>query len=106
MDGPAAPEPQPPSSLPGAGDAAPAPPEAAEPPRPAPPLAVGMAVRLVAPPDYLKTADPMPMLRPPDLVDADEVGLVVGLRALEQVAVRFRRGSFLLECRQLESVDP
>mgnify|MGYP003341868663 FL=1 len=57
-------------------------------------------------PAYLKSADAMPMLRPPDLVDAGEVGEVVGLRAGEQVAVRFRRGAFLLERRQLELVAP
>ncbi len=67
-------------------------------------VAVGATVRLVAAPSYLKTADPMPMLRPPDLVDADELGQVVGLRALEQLAVRFRRGTFLLERSQLEVV--
>jgi len=63
---------------------------------------VGQRVRLRESLTYLKTADPMPMLRPPDLVDAGEVGEVVGLRAMEQVAVRFRRGTFLLEARQLE----
>ena len=67
-------------------------------------LEVGATVRLVAAPTYLKTADPMPMLRPPDLVDAEELGQVVGLRALEQLAVRFRRGTFLLERSQLEVV--
>jgi hypothetical protein len=44
----------------------------------------------------------MPMLRPPDLVDSGELGKVVALRALDQVAVRFRRGTFLLEARLLE----
>ena len=72
---------------------------------PAPAFGVGTAVRLLQTPPFLKTADPMPMLRPPDLVDAGEVGQVVGLRALEQVAVRFRRGTFLLEIRQLERVS-
>ncbi len=47
----------------------------------------------------------MSMLRPPDLVDAGEVGQVVALKALEQVAVRFRRGSFLFESQQLLAVD-
>jgi len=56
-------------------------------------------------PTYLKTADAMSMLRPPDLVDAGEVGQVVALKALEQVAVRFRRGSFLFESQQLLAVD-
>ena len=67
-------------------------------------FAVGMRVRLRESLTYLKTADPMPMLRPPDLVDSGETGEVVGLRAMEQLAVRFRRGTFLLEGRQLELV--
>jgi hypothetical protein len=65
-------------------------------------LEVGARVRLLQAPAYLKSADAMPMLRPPDLVEAGEEGEVVGLRAGEQVAVRFRRGAFLLERRQLE----
>lgn len=59
-------------------------------------LAVGDAVRLVGPLPYLKTADPMPMLRPADLVDSEEIGQVVEVRPLDQFAVRFRRGAFLL----------
>jgi len=72
---------------------------------PTPLFRIGDPVRLLQLPPYLKTADAMPMLRPPDLVDGSEVGQVVGLRALEQVAVRFRRGTFLLESRQLERVS-
>ena len=68
-------------------------------------FALGSRVLLSGRPSYLKTADPMPMLRPPDLVDAQEEGEVVGLRALEQLAVRFRRGTFLLEARQLEPIS-
>ena len=67
-------------------------------------ISVGTQVRLLAQPSYLKTADAMSMLRPPDLIDADEVGQVVALKALAQVAVRFRRGTFLLELKQLEPV--
>jgi len=59
-------------------------------------LAVGDAVRMVGVPPYLKTADPMPMLRPADLVDSGEIGQVLEVRALGQFAVRFRRGAFLL----------
>ncbi len=65
------------------------------------PLPMGTLVRLRSRPDYLKTADPMPMLRPPDLVDTDEVGRVVAQRALGLCAVRFRRGTFLLNADQL-----
>ena len=64
-------------------------------------------MRLKRKPTYLKSADPMPMLRPPDLVSIQEVGEVVGLHPLETVAVRFRRGTFLIPLDQLEPVvDP
>ncbi len=66
-------------------------------------FSVGDTVRLSQPLRYLKTADPMPMLRPPDLVDPGELGTVVGLRALEQLAVRFRRGTFLIPAAALEA---
>ncbi|WP_235299867.1 NAD(P)H dehydrogenase assembly family protein [Synechococcus sp. GFB01] len=63
--------------------------------------ALGSRVRLQRPVRYLKSADPMPMLRPPDLIDPEEVGEVVGLRAQSRVAVRFRRGSFLIDAADL-----
>ncbi|MFM8935394.1 MAG: DUF3148 domain-containing protein [Vulcanococcus sp.] len=68
-------------------------------------LVVGDRVQLLQAPPYLKTADAMPMLRPPDLVDAGESGQVVALKALGQVAVRFRRGTFLLETQQLQRLS-
>jgi len=64
---------------------------------------IGAQVQLRGPVPYLKTADPMPMLRPPDLVDPEEIGVVVERRARDQLAVRFRRGTFLLTSSQLES---
>jgi hypothetical protein len=63
---------------------------------------IGAQVQLRGPVPYLKTADPMPMLRPPDLVDPDEIGVVVERRARDQLAVRFRRGTFLLTSSQLQ----
>lgn len=71
--------------------------DAADPPS----FAVGEAVQLAQRPAYLKSADPMPMLRPPDLIDEGEAGVVVELRAQQQLAVRFRRGTFLLGVSQL-----
>ena len=65
---------------------------------------IGSQVRLAGPLPYLKTADPMPMLRPPDLVDPEEAGVVVECRPRDQLAVRFRRGTFLLAASQLQSV--
>lgn len=67
-------------------------------------FSVGDRCRLITRQSYLKTADPMPMLRPPDLVEAGEEGEVVALHPLETIAVRFRRGAFLLALDQLEPV--
>jgi hypothetical protein len=86
-------------------DSTPTDPPAAEEMAPTvPPVEIhlGDAVRLRQPLRYLKTADPMPMLRPPDLVDPGEVGLVVEIRALDLRAIRFRRGTFLINATDLE----
>ena len=53
---------------------------------------------------FLKSADPMPMLRPPDLVDSGEQGQVLEIRPMDQLAIRFRRGTFLIAARQLRRV--
>ena len=64
---------------------------------------IGDRLRLKQQLSYLKTADPMPMLRPSDLVSLDEVGEVVALHPLDTVAVRFRRGTYLISLDQLEA---
>ncbi len=71
-------------------------------------VSIGDQVRLVRPQTFLKTADPMPMLRPPDLVAHDEVGRVMALHPADVAAVRFTRGTFLLSFQQLTLVteDP
>ncbi len=63
---------------------------------------IGDEVSLSCAVPYLKTAEPMPMLRPPDLVSLDETGVIVGLRTAGTVEVRFRRGNFLLSVDQLK----
>ena len=68
-------------------------------------VSIGDRCRLITRQAYLKTADPMPMLRPPDLVEPGEVGEVIALRPLETVAVRFRRGAFLIPLDQLELLE-
>ena len=65
-------------------------------------FSIGDKVFLKTPISYLRTADPMPMLRPPDLVSPNEVGEIVGLRALDDVEVRFRRGTFLISIQSLD----
>lgn len=68
-------------------------------------VSVGDQVRLLRAQPYLKSADPMPMLRPPDLVDLDETGTVTALHAVDTVAVRFSRGTFLLAMDALIPLD-
>ena len=43
-------------------------------------FSIGEKVSLQVPLPYLKTADSISMLRPPDLVSLDEVGLIIGIR--------------------------
>ena len=59
-------------------------------------LKVGDKVSLKVSQSFLKTNDPRPMLRPPDLVSLDELGVIVGVLSLDIVEVKFRRGTFLL----------
>ena len=68
-------------------------------------ISIGSIVYLNTPLQYLKTTDPMPMLRPPDLVSLDERGEIVGLRAMGIAEVRFRRGTFLIELDKLSLED-
>ncbi len=50
---------------------------------------------------YLKTSDPMPMLRPSDLVTMDEHGIIIGIRGTDILEVKFRRGTFLIPLTHL-----
>ena len=43
-------------------------------------FAIGERVRVVALPPYVKTAEPMPMLRPPDVIYIGEEGVVIDRR--------------------------
>ncbi len=65
-------------------------------------FSIGDKVFIRLPLTYLKTADPMPMLRPPDLVSSEESGEIVGLRPMEIAEVRFRRGTFLIPTDRLQ----
>lgn len=70
-----------------------------------PEITPGMKVRLVTAPPYLKTAEPMPMLRPSDIVAVGEEGIVMDCRPGGYWGVRFARGTFLLEEQYLEIVQ-
>ena len=67
-------------------------------------FSIGEKVSLQVPLPYLKTADSISMLRPPDLVSLDEVGLIIGIRPNDLLEVKFRRGNFLIPSERLKSM--
>ena len=68
-------------------------------------FSVGDKVSLQVPLPYLKTAEPVSMLRPPDLVSLDEIGIIVALRPNDLLEVKFRRGNFLIPSERLMILD-
>ena len=68
-------------------------------------FSIGEKVSLQVPLPYLKTADSISMLRPPDLVSLDEVGLIIGIRPNDLLEVKFRRGNFLIPSERLRILD-
>ncbi len=65
-------------------------------------FSIGEKVSLQVPMPYLKTVDTVPMLRPPDLVSLDEVGVIIGIRPKNLLEVKFRRGNFLIPAERLK----
>jgi Protein of unknown function (DUF3148) len=68
-------------------------------------LPIGAKVRLIALPNYFKTAEPIPMLRPPSVVQLGEEGIVLDRRPGNYWGVKFSNGVFLMESQYLILVD-
>jgi hypothetical protein len=68
-------------------------------------LNVGNRVRVVSLPSFLKTAEPMPMLRSPDLIAVGEEGIIIDRRPAGYWGVKFNRGAFLIESKHIENTD-
>jgi Protein of unknown function (DUF3148) len=66
---------------------------------------IGTTVRIVALPTYLKTADPMPTLRSPSLLELGTSGRIIDRQPGNYWVVKFDRHAFLLEDRYLEAID-
>lgn len=66
---------------------------------------VGDRVRVIALPPYVKTAEPMPMLRPPEVIQVGEEGVVLDRRPGGFWGIRFNRGAFLLDSQYIEAVE-
>ena len=68
-------------------------------------ISIGEKVSLQVPMPYLKTVDSISMLRPPDLVSLDEVGVIIGIRPKDLLEVKFRRGNFLIPSERLKLIE-
>jgi hypothetical protein len=68
-------------------------------------FAIGSKVRVIALPTYVKTADPMPMLRPPDVISIGEEGTVLDRSPGGYWGIHFAKGKFLLDSQYIESTD-
>ena len=68
-------------------------------------FSIGEKVSLQVPMPYLKTADTISILRPPDLVSLDEVGRIIGIRSMDLLEVKFRRGNFLIPAERLKLIE-
>jgi hypothetical protein len=66
---------------------------------------IGSTVRLSLAPPYFKTADPMPMLRPPQLLPVGSCGTVLERRPGDYWVIKFDRGSFLMDSKYLEVAE-
>jgi Protein of unknown function (DUF3148) len=66
---------------------------------------IGQKVKVITLPPYLKTAEPMPMLRPPDMISLGEEGIILDRKPGNFWAVRFQRGAFLLDSQYIDKFE-
>ncbi|MEB3339805.1 regulatory protein SipA [Okeania sp.] len=65
---------------------------------------IGQKVRLVVQPPYIKTAESMPILRPPNVVRLGELGTILSCKSENYWTVRFKKGAFLIDSQYIEAV--
>ena len=66
---------------------------------------IGTKIEIALLPAYFKTADPMPMLRPPTFLALGTTGLITARQPGNYWVVKFDRGSFLLEAQYMRIID-
>ncbi|WP_295616022.1 DUF3148 domain-containing protein [Chamaesiphon sp. GL140_3_metabinner_50] len=66
---------------------------------------IGTNIRIIELPTYLKTADPMPTLRSPSLLELGAIGQIIDRKPGNYWVVKFDLHTFLLEERYLEAID-
>jgi hypothetical protein len=65
---------------------------------------IGTTINLAILPPYLKTADPMPMLRPAQLLKVGMEGVLLDRKPGEHWVVKFEAGTFLLDGKYLSEI--
>jgi Protein of unknown function (DUF3148) len=64
---------------------------------------IGQKVRVLRLPPYVKTAEPMPMLRPADVIAVGDEGIVLDRRPGGYWGIRFPQGAYLMDSQYLEA---
>lgn len=64
----------------------------------------GDRVKVVKLPPYIKTADPMPMLKSSSVISLGEEGIILNPRPAGYWAIRFTQGCFLLESQYFKQL--
>jgi hypothetical protein len=64
---------------------------------------IGTTIKMIALPTHFKTADPMPMLRPPQTIAVGEMGVITDRKPGNYWVVKFDRGSYLVEDRYFKA---
>jgi len=68
-------------------------------------LKVGDKIRVIKLPPYLKTAEPMPMLKSASELAMGEEGVILSPKPRGYWAIRFTQKAFLLESQYFEKVE-
>jgi hypothetical protein len=68
-------------------------------------IKIGDRIRITKLPPYLKTADPMPMLRPANMLTVGEEGIIIKTNPGGYWSIRFTQGAYLLEQKYFEVVE-
>lgn len=66
---------------------------------------VGDRIKIISLPGYVKTAEPMPMLRSPDVLTLGEAGTIMDRRPGGYYGIRFVQGAFLLESQHFKLIE-
>lgn len=66
---------------------------------------IGQRVRILSLPPYVKTADPMPMLRPPSAISVGEIGIILARQPGNTWSIRFAKGAYLIDRDYFELLE-